>query len=341
MILPTMKRPRDVTKPADDRENLLKCLSELYVRGVCFDFSALYPHDKHSFTPLPLYPWQRETCWTCGDGQMERLFPVKSHLLLGEHQPSFTTMIDPQLDSSRAMAWKCNYSISTVPWLSDHLIQDSVIVPAAAYIETCYQAAKNITQTTAFRLENLKFEHFMFANEGNATVVTVTKREGRSTYSTRIFTQDTAGLWQRHSEATSVLMSQEEMVKPRPINVEEVKSRCPHYQTHDQFYSLINSSVPSEGFNLGPSFRNVIYTHSSEDMTEVLAFVDASAEIAKDLHRFNCHPALMDSFLQGISFKWVECTCQCHSNLLFFLSFCCQPGRKEKNSTRADWTTTY
>jgi acyl transferase domain-containing protein/surfactin synthase thioesterase subunit/NAD(P)-dependent dehydrogenase (short-subunit alcohol dehydrogenase family)/acyl carrier protein len=305
-IFPTLKRPRDVTQPADDKENLLKCLSELYVRGVCFDFSALYPHDKHSFTPLPLYPWQREICWACGEGQTKRLFPVNSHLLLGEHQPSFVAMIDPLLDSRKAMAWKCHYSTSTVPWLSDHIIQDSIIVPAAAYIETCYQAAKNISETTAFRLKNLKFEHFMFANEGKATVVTVAKRESRSTYSAGIFTQDATGSWQRHSEAMAELVSQDEINKSRYFDVEKVKRRCPHYQTQDYFYSQMNSARPSEGFNLGPSFKNVIFTHSNADRTEYLAFVDASEEITKDLHRFNCHPALMDSFLQAFAVSLVE-----------------------------------
>ena len=301
VILPTMKRPRDVAQPADDKENLLKSLGELYVRGVCFDFSALYPHEKHSFTPLPLYPWQRERCWTCGESQTKRLFPVTDHLLLGEHQPSFATMIDPQLDSNRTMAWKCKYSIATVPWLSDHVIQDSIIVPAAAYIETCYEAAKKITQPNAFRLTNLKFEQFMFANEGNATAVTVAKRESRSTYSTRIFTQDAGGSWQRHSEATAELMSQDD--KPPTLNVEEVKSRCPNYLNHDQFYALMNSLVPSEGFSLGPSFKNVVYGQCNEDRNECLVFVEASAEIAKDLHRFNCHPALLDSLLQGNSLQ--------------------------------------
>ena len=339
VILPTMKRPRDVAQPADDKENLLKTLGDLYVRGVCFDFSALYPHDKHNFTPLPLYPWQRETCLSCGDGQTKRLFPVTDHLLLGEHQPSFTTMIDPQLDSSRAMAWKCKYSMATVPWISDHLIQESIIVPAAAYIETCYQAAKTITQTTAFRLKNLKFEQFMFANEGNATVVTVAKRESRSIYSTRIYTQDAGGSWQRHSEATAELMSQEEIDKPRTFNVEEVKSRCSNYLNHDQFYALMNSAKPSEGFCLGSSFRNVMYTHSNAERTEYLAFIDGSTEITKDLHRFNFHPALMDTIFQCNSLKYnlnVSISFQCCS---VFLSFCCQPLGKEKSSSRASRRT--
>jgi acyl transferase domain-containing protein/surfactin synthase thioesterase subunit/NAD(P)-dependent dehydrogenase (short-subunit alcohol dehydrogenase family)/acyl carrier protein len=305
VILPTMKRPRDVAQLADDKENLLKSLGELYVRGVCFDFSALYPHDKHSFTPLPLYAWQREKCWVCGEGQTKRLFPVTDHLLLGEHQPSFTAMIDPQLDSSRTMTWKCKYSTATVPWLVDHVIQDSVIVPAAAYIETFYQAAKTIAQTTALRLKDLKFEQFMFANEGNASVVTVAKRESPSTFSTRIFTQDAAGSWQRHSEGTAELMSQE-IDKPQAFNVEEVKGRCTNYMDHDDFYGLMNSTLPSEGFCLGPSFTNVVYTLFNADRSESLAFVDASSEIKEELHRFNFHPALMDSILQAFAVTIVE-----------------------------------
>src|SRR6185437_16692654 len=84
----------------------------------------------HRFLRLPLYPWQRERFWhEAEESRMSRLTPP-AHPLLGVAQNG------PQ------PAWEARLDLRLAPYLADHRVQQAAIMPATAYLELAFAAAR-------------------------------------------------------------------------------------------------------------------------------------------------------------------------------------------------------
>ncbi len=80
---------------------------------------------------LPLYPWQRQSFTTGRTVEaVEVVAPINDHPLLGFRDPH-----------SRG-EWLAHLSTASEPWLADHVIDGSVLLPAAAMIEMAFAAAR-------------------------------------------------------------------------------------------------------------------------------------------------------------------------------------------------------
>ena len=292
---PTLRRSKDISQVANDRHNFLYSLGSLYITGVTVDFTALYRPNDHTFTPLPLYPWQRELCWTCDSNFTNRnLFPVTSHPLLGQRRA-----VKPKCVEKESIVWQCSYDGAALPWLADHVIQENVVIPAAAHLEICYEAAKQLVDSASFLLINVTLEHRLFAKDSKATVTTVAERRGRSTYSIGVYTQHVNGTWQRHSH--SIISTQQQDDVALPIDdFDAVKERCVRRLSMDDFYKMVNSLESVHGFSLGSAFKGVKYALMNNEYSECLALVEAPSGVEREMHKFNCHPALLDTCLQSI-----------------------------------------
>ena len=296
IAIPTLKRPKDTSKPApDDKTNILRCVAQLHVSGVKIDFSGMYPPGNHSVFPLPLYPWQRETCWI-ETAVMKKLFfdPLSDvHPLLGRRQLHGN---DIRKRNNSEIVWKSEYSSANLPWLKDHVIQDTVITPAAAYVETALAVGASLFEKpSAVVIKDARFERFLAAPNNSATVYTVAEKSGQNQFDVRIHTEEgTAGSWQTHAQLTVERCLIEE--EPEYFDLEGAKKRCTHMRPAEKIYSMGAGAV---GFRFGPSFQVYPYMMASEDFKETFAPVEIPEEIRRQLNRYVVHPALLDGVVQS------------------------------------------
>jgi acyl transferase domain-containing protein/NADPH:quinone reductase-like Zn-dependent oxidoreductase/acyl carrier protein len=112
----------------------LLSLGRLFATGAEIDWKTLCP--EGNVVSLPAYPWQRERFWMEGAIQTRR---SGGHPLLGE----------PVTTASGERIWSGTVSVETHPWLRDHQVGGTILVPASAWVEMAIAAGKGLFGSVA------------------------------------------------------------------------------------------------------------------------------------------------------------------------------------------------
>ncbi|WP_171168283.1 type I polyketide synthase [Streptomyces sp. I05A-00742] len=134
LVLRGDRRPavvRSCVRGGDGPDDLRQAVAQLMAVGGRIDWQAHFPSPGRP-ADLPAHPWQRERHWNgspwwWSGTQGDEGAPV--HPLLGTR----LTSLEP--------LWSGPVEPSRLPWLGDHRIDDSVVMPAAAYLEMALAAA--------------------------------------------------------------------------------------------------------------------------------------------------------------------------------------------------------
>ena len=118
-------------KGVDDRRQLADALAAVYVSGHQPDFSALHTTSAPRRIELPTYPFQHRRFWPKSaaiavDGSVGAASGIQGN---AQELASGDTIFTSRL------------SIKTQPWLSDHVIYGTVVVPGATYAAMALAAA--------------------------------------------------------------------------------------------------------------------------------------------------------------------------------------------------------
>ncbi|WP_329587489.1 SDR family NAD(P)-dependent oxidoreductase [Kitasatospora sp. NBC_01250] len=123
---------------AETRE-LLGGLARLHADGVPVDWAALFEGRRPNRVDLPLYPFQRTRLWleaTAAGGDPSGLgqLPVEHPLLAAASE----------LPDSGGLVLTGRLSRSAQPWLADHAVHGTVLLPGTALVELAVQAGDRV-----------------------------------------------------------------------------------------------------------------------------------------------------------------------------------------------------
>ncbi len=125
--------PALLSAPDPDAQGL-RATAHRYVTG------AWRPEARtpgQTWIALPTTPWQRQRCWVPitakGSGTLT------GHPTLGRRVPSATA----------DAVFEATWSLSTLPWVADHVVQGLPVVPGAALMEAMAAAAHRVTGTAS------------------------------------------------------------------------------------------------------------------------------------------------------------------------------------------------
>ncbi|MFD5476853.1 SDR family NAD(P)-dependent oxidoreductase [Streptomyces hawaiiensis] len=268
--VPTLHRDGDGPREAT------AAVAALLAAGAEADWQAHFPHPGR-VADLPAYPWQRDRHWhgtpqdlvvhTSGTGALD-------HPLLGERLPAphplWHGTVEPQL----------------VPWLGDHRIGGSVLMPAAAYVEMALTAGQRaLGRPVEVRHLDL---HRPFPVDwpdpaGAALQTAVVPADGTLTISAR----DTRG-----AEIQPIVRAQVRTrlsTAPGPLDIAAVEARCPRTLTGPDHYEHCHRL----GIGFGPAFH-VLRGLALGD-GELLAWY--RLDLPAGAH--TVHPVLLDGPLQA------------------------------------------
>ncbi|MEV6776835.1 SDR family NAD(P)-dependent oxidoreductase [Streptomyces syringium] len=136
-----------LARHADGQVAMDNAVCQLLAAGADQDWAAHFP-TPGNVVDLPAYPWQREPHWngspdwwagTRGNGRIE-------HPLLGARCPA----VDP--------SWESTLEPAHVPWLADHKVGRSTVLPATAYVEMALAAGRRALGA-AVELGDLDISH--------------------------------------------------------------------------------------------------------------------------------------------------------------------------------------
>ncbi|XP_033104709.1 mycolipanoate synthase-like [Anneissia japonica] len=296
-IAHSLKRPRDISSPANDILNFNISLAQMCVNGYPIDMRPYFDGHNCKVESLPLYPWQRVKCsatTTAADTKLR--FPGFCHSLLGEPETSANYS-----QSTNLRVWKSTIGTDKEPWIADHVVQNSIVFPAAGFIETAI-AAHHILFASALSvvIKDLHFDRFLFVSEAGTLVETTTEMEsnGRAMFTFSSFNA-IEKKWTKHSTMNlkSSINTFEEQTEQKYLSVNNIINRCTGILDKPAFYT----NKKQVGFNLGESFMCIEKAHFSPVVDEALIHIRAPDKVVAQSNRFYIHPALLDGILQGMA----------------------------------------
>ncbi|MFI6084336.1 type I polyketide synthase [Streptomyces sp. NPDC051217] len=266
-------------------DRFLTSLAELQVRGVRIDWVGAFAGSGARQVPLPTYAFQHERFWySTGTRALDAAglgMASTQHPLLGAAVAVAGT--DETLFSSRV-------SLGGHPWLADHEVSGTVVLPPSALVELAIRAGDEVGCTAVDELDLLT--PLVLPSQGGVqTQVRVGPPEERGrTVAVYARPEDGDMEWTRHAEGRLSLRGPA-AVAPLgqwpPADAGDV--------TLDGAYERLNEA----GLGYGPRLRSLTGLWRSASGPEVFAEVSLDEQTVADGARFGLHPALLEGVVQA------------------------------------------
>ncbi|MEV4926391.1 SDR family NAD(P)-dependent oxidoreductase [Streptomyces roseoverticillatus] len=267
-----------VTRDRCDGEAVRRAALRLLAAGDASGTDRWFPRPG-AVTGLPPYPWQREPYWhgtpehwirTSGDG-------VLVHPLLGERAP----VLEP--------TWHTPVERTRTPWLADHRVAGSVVMPATGFVELALAAGREafggpaevgdleITRALPLTWDAAMDVRLQTSLSDEDGIVRVASRTG-----------DTGG-WRLHARGR---VRRAAAPRPGPVDVAEVRERLTGRVSGEEHYAR----VAAAGLAYGPAFQVLHELRTGPG--EVLAAYRCDPP-DDGYGGYVVHPALLDGALQA------------------------------------------
>ncbi|MGK5673445.1 SDR family NAD(P)-dependent oxidoreductase [Micromonospora sp. URMC 106] len=276
-----------VHRDQGDRQRFLLSVAQLHVRGVPVDWRPALAGGRR--VDLPTYAFVHRRYWprpVAGPGDVGAAgLDAAGHPLLGASVP---------LAEARGHLFTGRLSTDAQPWLADHRVTASVLVPGTGLVELCLRAGDEIGHPV---LDELVIEAPLTLPATGATQVQVAVGpagdDGRRpvTLHSRPADGPAGSPWTRHASAT---LSADQPAPPPQLTDWPPRDARPVDLTG--FYA----GLAADGYAYGPAFQGLRAVWTSGD--EVYAEVELPAAQRVDADRYGLHPALLDAALHAAHF---------------------------------------
>ncbi|WP_107062832.1 type I polyketide synthase [Streptomyces hygroscopicus] len=291
----------------DDRTRLLTSLAEAHTHGVAVTWAEAFTGSGARRVPLPTYAFQRRRYWLdATDGAADVAsagLETAGHPLLGAAVAL--------AGADGAVVLTGRLSLRTHPWLADHAIGGSALLPGTAFLELALRAGEEagcevlaeltlhaplaLPETGAVQLQLVVGA----ADDGRRTVRAYARpeRAGRSVASGE---QPDDG-WTLH--ASGVLTTEGagvetgfDLAQWPPAGAEPVLAEDAAEEVYER--------LAGHGYAYGPAFRGLrAVWRQGRDLYAEVALDPGTAEQAG---RFGVHPALLDASLHVLTVNALE-----------------------------------
>lgn len=265
----------------DDSRTLMNCVGALHCHGHPIAWDALYPRDRSRLVKLPNYPWQSKRFWNETQEAVEDLHYNPVHPLLG--QP--VSAVHP--------TWEVELSTTIAPFLADHQVQGSTIVPGAVFIEMALAAGRETYGSTDQRVDNLVLKRALILDETCDPVLRTTLNQDTGALEFAAFTATADGELKWTITATAELSTRSRSSRPDGPDTHH-DGELVTTLSGDEFYDRTRAI----GFAYGEAFQTVAKLTSGDGWAA--AQIAVPAPIAGELDHYRFHPALIDGAFQTL-----------------------------------------
>ncbi|WP_277351247.1 type I polyketide synthase [Micromonospora sp. HNM0581] len=262
----------------------LTSLGEAFSRGVAVDWSPALPARPRGEVPLPTYPFQRRRYWINATGGTADLAAAG---LGSAGHPLWGAAVG--MAGSGEVLFTGRISLDTHPWLADHAVNGTVLLPGTGLVELVLHAGEH---AGVGHLDELTLHAPLLLPAQGAVQVQLLlgapDEAGRRTVTVHSRPEHTAS-WVRHG--TGILSAD----TPDPAFT---LTAWPPPGAVPVPTAGLYDDLMAQGYEYGPMFQGVQAAWRAGDV--VYAEVALPEEAHADAARFGLHPALWDAALQAV-----------------------------------------
>ncbi|HEX2314119.1 MAG TPA: type I polyketide synthase, partial [Thermomonospora sp.] len=273
-FIPALRRNRD------EATTLNAALGSLHVHGADVDWAAVTEGGRP--VELPTYAFQREPYWldapaSAGDAAALGL-DTAGHPLLG-------AVVEPADGGGLLLTGRL--SPRDQPWLADHVILGSLLVPGSAFVELVLHAGRHAGVPV---LEDLTLEHPLVIEDAVSVQVTVGPAEDTGRRPVAVHARTGEGdPWVRHATGTLVAATQ----RPTPVT----DTAWPPPKAIPVDVSDLYDRLAELGNAYGPVFQGL--RAAWHDGDRIFAEIGLPADHPAE--GYGLHPALLDAALHAFA----------------------------------------
>jgi acyl transferase domain-containing protein len=257
---------------------LLEAFGSFYTLGYPIDWQKFYANGG-AYVKLPTYPWQRETYWhETEEALFDRLGDPNDHPLLGHR----LTAPNP--------CWESTLNQNYLPYLNDHCIQETVVLPGAVYVEMGLAIHQAFYENKPCTLEKLTFHQTLLIHPSDEPRLRLNYDDARREYTVHSRSQDDNN-WTLHATGTLSLVPLSDVAQ---INRKEICERCQKGVIDAKTFM---AQLP-RGLQYGPYFQGLQKIWLGSD--EVLAQIEGYEKLATEHESYRIHPTLLDISFQSL-----------------------------------------
>ncbi|GAA3475661.1 hypothetical protein GCM10018966_001870 [Streptomyces yanii] len=285
-----------------EEHTLLSALGTAYTRGAAVDWHAYCAEHDGRIIDLPTYPFQRRRFWL--DAPRGHDDPTGLGQTASGH-PLLAAVVRRADDDGIVLTGRI--ALNAQPWLADHTVSGTVLLPATAFVDMALHAAGH-TDCTVVEELTLHTPLVLPRTGGVVLQAVVGVPDGAGRRSVEFYARpegDTrAAVWTRHATGT-LTADAAGPVPPRRSAGHTETGGLPGFGRPPKGARPVDidglyEKLADQGYGYGPAFHGLkaVWRHG----TDVYAHVVLPEEAVPDASAFGIHPALLDAVLHATDF---------------------------------------
>jgi polyketide synthase PksN len=276
-----------------NNRELLK-LAQLWVSGVEINWRLLSGDCTPRRVSLPTYPFAKERYWV---PEPDHQFNLKNGRVAKLHP-----LIDSNISDLQEQKYTIHFTGNEF-YLEDHKVGGKKVLPGVAYLEMARAAGELAAGQKVHRLKNIIWARPVIFDEDSAVEgfqdVGISLYWVGETVEFEVWLMDDRQktICARGSlvyEAMPETVTGEHGNRNEPIDIAEVKKRCPVRKSGAECYRLFENA----NLTYGPSFRGIQELFANEK--EAVALIELPSGLRENFAQFELHPLIMDGAFQTI-----------------------------------------
>lgn len=260
----------------------------LYVQGAEMDWEVCYQQGGYRRIRLPVYPFQKTSCWPQADQPPGSRTPLSS--------PSEVFPGRKVLETYQQSVYEVELRVEEQWLLREHLMMGFHIVPAAGLIEWARQTGRSHVGDLAFSLQDFRFINPLIAGEREGHQVHTLVEKQDSQFRLQIASRAIPGSAESHKEWS---LNAEGKIVPfkhtgaASVDIQQLLEKSEWEHIEPDFGSIEGRTA------FGPRWNNIQQLSRSDD--RVLVHVKLGERYAEDFSAYGYHPALLDTGLNAVT----------------------------------------